>query len=77
MFTCKESIDLLQQYLDGDMPAEERRHLEAHLSGCTPCVDFVKSYQATPKLCRNALHKKMPEELGNRLMDFLRGRCKK
>jgi anti-sigma factor (TIGR02949 family) len=77
MFTCKESIDLLLDFLDGDMPAAEERHLQEHLAGCPPCVDFLRTYQATPTLCKHALSEKMPSELAAKLTDFLRHKCKK
>ena len=77
MFTCKESIDLLLAFLDGEMPEDEERHLNEHLSGCPPCVDFLRTYRATPSLCKRALGRKMPSELASKLTDFLRERCKK
>ncbi len=77
MFTCKESVDLLLQFLDGDMPEEESQRLEEHLQACPPCVDFLRTYRATPTLCKRALARQMPQELADRLTDFLRQKCKK
>lgn len=77
MFTCKDSIDLLLEFIDGEMPADEARRLEEHLEACPPCVDFLKTYRATPKLCRRALGRQMPSELASKLTDFLRSRCKR
>ncbi len=48
MFTCKDSVHLLIDFLDGDMSEDEQRHLREHLQGCPPCVDFLKTYKATP-----------------------------
>ena len=55
MFSCKESIQLLVDYLDGDMTPEERQHLDEHLAGCPPCVEFVRAYRATSGMCKKAL----------------------
>lgn len=77
MYSCKDSIHLLLDFLDGDMSAEDQKHLEEHLAGCPPCVEFVRSYRATPGLCKKALAKKMPDELANKLSDFLRARIRK
>jgi anti-sigma factor RsiW len=74
MYTCKDSIELLRDYLDGELPPEEAKHLEEHLSECPPCVDFLQTYRATPKVCKWALARKMPAELGNRLTEFLRAK---
>ncbi len=69
---CKDSVALLLEYLDGELNADLRVKLEAHLSGCSPCEDFWKSYSATPGLCRKALIAEMPREVETKLTDFLR-----
>lgn len=76
MFSCKESVNALLEYLDGEMSPDEEKHLEAHLSACPPCVDFLRTYRATPGLCKRALAAKMPEELGHKLTEFLRAKLK-
>ena len=77
MYNCKDSINLLQDYLDGELSADEARHLKEHLSGCAPCVDFLRTYRATPGLCRRALEQQMPTEVAQKLTDFLRSKIKK
>ena len=58
------------------MPPEEEEHLQEHLDGCPPCVDFVRTYRATPGLCRKALAKPMPQEVAEKLNAFLRAKIK-
>ena len=70
--TCKDSVELLLEYLDGELTPELRQKLEAHLGGCSPCEDFLKSYRATPGLCRKALARDVPREVAAKLTDFLR-----
>lgn len=72
MYSCKESIELLLAYLDGELPPAEAEHLREHLGGCPPCLEFLEGYKATSRLCRHHLVKKMPEELSAKLTDFLR-----
>jgi len=74
---CKESIAKMLEYLDGDLSAEMRERLDEHFGGCPPCEDFLKSYRATPTVCRKALAKKMPDEVANKLTDFLRAEMSK
>jgi anti-sigma factor (TIGR02949 family) len=74
MFNCKESIDSLLPFLEGEMSPEDEEHLRQHLSGCPPCVEFVNTYRATSKLCRKALVKSMPPEVAGRLRAYLRGK---
>lgn len=77
MKTCKDSIHALLEYLDGDMSADEARELEAHLNGCSPCVEFVRTYRETTGLCKRALAAKMPSEVADRLKGFLQSKLKK
>lgn len=72
MFSCKDSVDQLLNYLDGALAADQERHLESHLSECPACVDFLRTYRATPGLCKRALVAKMPEEVSAKLTEFLR-----
>jgi len=76
MYNCKDSISLLMDYLDGDMAPEEAQHLREHLRGCAPCVDFLRTYRATPGLCKRALAQRMPQEVSAKLTEFLRAKIK-
>ena len=75
--TCKHSISLLQEFLDGTLPPEEREALERHFKACPPCIDFVKKYKATPGVCKQALAEEMPKDMTERLKSFLHDKCKK
>jgi anti-sigma factor (TIGR02949 family) len=77
MFSCKDSIQLLLDFLDGEMSPELARELEEHLAGCPPCVEFLHTYRHTPGICRKALAAKMPEELSAKLTEFLRTHIRK
>lgn len=70
--TCKDSVEFLLEYLDGELTPELRAKLETHLGGCSPCEEFLRSYRATPGLCRKALAREVPREVAARLTDFLR-----
>ncbi len=76
MYNCKDSINLLLEFLDGDMSAEEAQHLKEHLRGCSPCVDFLRTYRATPGLCKKAMAAKMPKEVSEKLTEYLRSKIK-
>ena len=76
MYNCKDSINLLMDYLDGDMEPEEAQHLREHLRGCAPCVDFLRTYKATPGLCKKAMAQRMPQEVAEKLTEFLRSKIK-
>ncbi len=62
----------LVHFLDGELSPEDEAHLQEHLGGCPPCVDFVNTYRATSGMCRQALVKSMPAEVGAGSQAFLR-----
>jgi anti-sigma factor (TIGR02949 family) len=71
---CREIIDLLADYLDGSLPSETAKNLEAHLEGCPPCIAFVNTYRGTVNVVRRLSAAEIPPELRDRLISFLRER---
>jgi anti-sigma factor RsiW len=69
---CASGVELLNDYLEGVLPAEVRADLEAHLLGCPRCVAFVESYRATGGILRRATATDLPEGLETSLQEFLR-----
>jgi anti-sigma factor RsiW len=68
--TCRELIEFLKAYLDGELPAPERRTFDAHLDACPPCRDYLHSYRETVTLTADAfcgpdegVPDEVPEEL--------------
>ena len=55
MLTCREVIQVLIDYLEGDLPADERQSLEEHMAQCGACYAFMRTYQKSTELVRRAL----------------------
>lgn len=72
--TCNDALKHLVDYLEGDMDPAASQQFEAHLAACPPCVNFLKSYKSTGKVCKKALEREMPEEMKQSLRDFLRSK---
>ena len=47
---CIEFVELVTDYLEGVLPARERRALEHHLSLCDPCVAYLEQMRETRRL---------------------------
>ncbi len=79
MMTCRKLVELLVDYVSGELPAEHRELLERHLSHCPPCVTYVETYQLTIKLTRQLPPAPLPKSLHERLkaaLDEIRkGQC--
>ena len=50
MICCKECIELLHDYLDGELSPEIEASLEEHFADCPPCIAFVNTYNL-PRAC--------------------------
>jgi anti-sigma factor RsiW len=67
MMTCRELVELLIDFLDGDLPEERRRILETHLSLCEPCLKYLETYKVTIKLTRRLPDVPLPPGLLQKL----------
>ena len=72
MLTCEQVVDLLVDFLEGDVTPETRSALLMHLDHCPPCDDFLKQYRKTSDICREELKASVPSELQARVLAFLR-----
>ncbi len=52
---CHEVLDLLEPYLAGDLDAERRDAIEAHLRGCDHCAAFGGAYREVVAALRRTL----------------------
>ena len=52
--TCRELVDFLGAYLDGELSDEVRRRFEEHLAACPECATYLKTYRQTVKLTKRA-----------------------
>jgi anti-sigma factor RsiW len=71
-YTCASGVELLMDYLEGVLPAEVNAALEQHVAGCARCTAFVASYQATPRILRDATSSSLPADVEASLQAFLR-----
>jgi len=62
---CKRMFALLSEYLDLELPAETCRDIEAHMAGCSPCLQFTESLRKTIELCHSYQPQELPEPMAN------------
>jgi anti-sigma factor RsiW len=55
VITCRELINFIMAYLDGELPEPARADFERHLAVCPSCVAYLESYKATIRLGKAAL----------------------
>jgi len=74
---CASGVELLMDFLEGVLPADVSAELEAHVAGCARCAAFVASYQAAPRILREATAATLPPDVEASLHAFLRARTRR
>jgi len=52
---CMQVLDLLDDYVDGELSEARRNQIEAHLRGCDWCTKFGGDYASLVKTLRSDL----------------------
>ncbi len=55
--TCREFIEMVDEYLAASSSADDRTECDAHLAKCPYCRDYLKTYRDTIGLLKDALAK--------------------
>jgi anti-sigma factor RsiW len=53
MMACREILDFLMEYLDGNLSPAQRAIFEEHLAVCPDCVAYLHNYRRTVKLVKS------------------------
>tara|TARA_Y100001936_G_scaffold200207_1_gene201871 strand:- start:195 stop:428 length:234 start_codon:yes stop_codon:yes gene_type:complete len=69
---CKECLDLLYDYLEGELDLETAQSLEEHFEDCPPCISFLNTYKSTTNICRETLSQiEIPQAVRDSLLKVL------
>jgi anti-sigma factor RsiW len=71
MIRCRDLVELLIDFVSGELPPEYRDQVEQHLRVCPPCVAYLASYQTTIRLTRQLPCEPPPPEVAERLQAAL------
>jgi anti-sigma factor RsiW len=69
---CIEFVELVTDYLEGVLPARERRALEHHLGLCDPCAAYLEQMRETLRLTGALEVGDVPEAGVEALLDVFR-----
>jgi anti-sigma factor RsiW len=70
--TCREFVEFLAHYLAGELPPASLAEFELHLTDCPDCALYLKSYEATVRLGKEAfadLEAPVPAEVPEELIE--------
>lgn len=76
MITCREFEEFILDYLDGTLPAGQRRIFELHMKICRECRDYLAAYKESITLGKAAFEPtetpvpdEVPEDLVRAILD--------
>ena len=68
MFSCRQIYDLVTEYDEGFLDADERRQFEAHVVVCPPCRGFLSQMRATRDRLGDDASPEFPPELADSIV---------
>ncbi|WP_428268663.1 anti-sigma factor family protein [Haliangium sp.] len=76
---CRDTLNFLDDYLDGGLSAAERATFETHLGRCPYCRDYLSTYQETIYLSRGQAQLEEdigapPQDLVDAIMSAVQGK---
>jgi anti-sigma factor RsiW len=69
---CTEEVEIVTDYLEGALPAEEARRLERHLETCPGCTEYIEQMRTIAGSLRPLGGETLPDELRQGLIDAFR-----
>jgi anti-sigma factor RsiW len=70
--TCREMVELMNDYLEGALAEGERARFEAHLSSCDPCTTYVAQIRETIRLAGGVTEESVPPDVRDQLLQAFR-----
>ena len=70
--SCQELVELVTDYLEDALPAEERARFDAHLAECPGCHRYLEQMRATIATAGRLRESDLPPELEDRLLGAFR-----
>jgi anti-sigma factor RsiW len=60
--TCHEVIEIITEYLEGALPADDCRRVEEHLAICDGCTTYLEQMRETIRLTGMLTEEQIPED---------------
>ena len=52
---CEQADQMVDRYISGELPPDERRLFDAHLAGCTSCSELLHSLESVRSVVRRTV----------------------
>jgi anti-sigma factor RsiW len=71
--SCQELVELVTDYLEGALPAEDRRLFEDHIAECNGCRRYVEQMRATLQVTGELSPEALDPDAEQVLLEAFRG----
>jgi len=68
---CTETLRELYLYLDGELTADDRTHIEQHLNDCSPCFEAFDFEAELRAVIRRRCSETVPDRLRRKVADAI------
>jgi predicted anti-sigma-YlaC factor YlaD len=70
--TCQELVELVTDYLEGALDAEQQTRFEAHLAGCRGCTNYLEQMRQSIQLMGRLTEESLPTSARDELLALFR-----
>ncbi len=70
--TCREMVELMNDYLEGALAEGDRARFEAHLSTCDACTTYLAQVRQTIRLTGRLTEESMPPGVRDEILQAFR-----
>jgi anti-sigma factor RsiW len=70
--TCREMVELMNDYLEGALAEAERARFEVHLSTCDACTTYLAQVRETVRLAGRVTEESVPLDVRDQLLHAFR-----
>jgi anti-sigma factor RsiW len=70
---CQELVEMITEYLEGTLDADDRRRFEEHLSTCPGCRNYLEQIRTTIRLTGMQRPEALSPATMRGLLDVFRG----
>lgn len=70
--TCQEVVELVSDYLEGTLDAEQRARFEAHLAGCRGCTNYLEQMRRTIQMVGRLTEESLSPPVRDELLALFR-----
>jgi anti-sigma factor RsiW len=70
---CRQVVELMTEYLDGTLSAQDRARFEDHLTGCDGCRAYLAQLRTTREVVGRLADEPIPKAIEDELVKAFRG----